>query len=248
MNFSNMTSVEIDTVFRKAAALGGRSAVEGVAQSFTEMFYSRYEKSLVLTRVFATIPMGRLPRSNRDIVSKPAASTGISDKINDYTMVLSLLGTSGRRPEWNDRRSSKDHAGIPLASGTFVDSIPMISRLLKEIGLDLDWIDDWDTKIVSKGFLSRSTGMFYVRDARTAVDRNGRKIIAAQDFVDLYDVRTVFGFGVGFLDSPTLLILIAFASETIDEPVVRSVIPVMGGLKRAVMGELLKGNFFESDA
>jgi hypothetical protein len=212
------------------------------------MFFERFEEALVLTRIFATIPMGRLPSPNQALVSGLAASAGVADQVNDDTMVLSLLGTSGRLPEWNDRRRSKDHTGIPLASGSFVDSIPMISRLLKEIGVDLDWIDDWDTKIVSKGFLSRSTGMFYVRDARTAEDQNRRKIIASQDFVDLYGVRTVFGFGIGFLESPTLLVLIAFAREFIDEAVVRSLIPVMGGLKQAIMEDVLKGNFFESNA
>jgi len=248
MNLSHMTSAEIDAVFRKAAAIRGLPAVEGIAQRFTQMFYTRFEEALVLARIFATIPMGRLPQSSQAFVSRLAASAGVSDQVNDDTMVLSLLGTSGTLPEWNDRHRSKGHTGIPLASGKFVDSIPMISRLLKEIGMDLDWIDNWDTKIVSKGFLSRSTGMFYVGDARTAEDESGRKIIASQEFVDLNGVKTAFGFGIGFLDSPTLLVLIAFARESIDEAVVRSLIPVMGGLKRAVMEDVLKGNFFESNA
>jgi len=248
MKFSQITPAEIDTVLRKAAAVRGRSAVEGAAQGFTQMFFSRFEEALVLTRIFGTIPMGRLPQSNQVFVSRLAASAGVADQVNDDTMVLSLLGTSGTVPDWNDRNRSKGHTGIPLASGKFVDSIPMISRLLKEIGMDLDWIDDWDTKIVSKGFLSRSTGMFYVGDARTAEDQNGRKIIASQEFVETHGVRTVFGFGIGFLNSPTLMVLIAFTRETIEAAVVRSLIPVMGGLKRVVMDDVLKGNFFESYA
>ncbi len=244
MKLSLVTSAEINTLFKEMAALGGQPTVEGAAQQFTELLYKRFEDSLVLTRLFATIPMGRLPRFNQDFVNKLAISAGISKQVNEDTMTLSLLGTSGERVEWNNRRSSSAHVGIPLASGTFVESIPMISRLLKEIGLDLGWLDDWDTKIVSKGFLSQSTGMFYVEDAKTTEDHHLRKIITAQDFVGLYGVKTVFGFGIGFVESPTLAVLVAFARETVDQSLVRSLIPVMGGFKRAAMDPIVKGNFF----
>ena len=45
---------------------------------------------------------------------------------------------------------SKEHMGIPLISSAFVGAIPMISRLLKELGVPLDWIDSHDSEIIKK--------------------------------------------------------------------------------------------------
>jgi len=244
MKLSLATSVEINAVFQDAATIRGQSTVEGIAQKFTELLFKRFQDSLIVTRIFATIPMGKLPKFNRDFVDSLAASAAVSEQVNDETMVLSLLGTSGRLPEWNERRKSKGHVGIPLVSGKFVGSIPMISRLLTEIGMELDWVSDWGTKIVSKGFLSQSTGMFYVDDAGTSKDQEGRNIIVDQNFVSLYGVKTVFGFGIGFVGNPTLAVLIAFAKETLGQPLIRSFIPVMAGFKRAAMDDVLNGNFF----
>jgi hypothetical protein len=244
MQLSAVTSADVSELLQQAAAIRGQAAVEGVAQQFTDMVYRRFEESLVLIRLFAAIPLGRLPSSNRDFVTSLAFSAGISGIVNEDTMVLSLLGTSGKLPEWNARRASRGHVGIPLASGEFVDSIPMMSRLLKEIGLHLDWMNDWDTQIVSKGFLSQSTGMFYVKDAGSAEDQNGRRIIAAQDFVVQHGVKTVFGFGSGFHGNPTLVVVIAFTRETLEKTVVRPLIKLMEGFKRSAMEPVLAGRFF----
>jgi hypothetical protein len=245
MRISEVTSREVNELFRESASIRGQSAVQGVAQKFTELLYQRFEDSLVLIRLFATVPFGGLPPANQDFVKKLAESARISEALKEGTMVLSLLGTSGRLPEWNDRHMSKGHVGIPLVSSKFVDSIPMISRLLKEIGLDLDWIDNWGAKIVSKGFLSRSTGMFYVADACSAEDQDKRKIISAQDFVSAHDVKSVFGFGSGFHANPTLVTIIAFTGETLSNSTVRPLITVMEGFKRAAMGSVIEERFFD---
>jgi hypothetical protein len=244
MKLSEVTSANVTELLQQAAAIRGQPAAEGVAQRLTEILYKRFEESLVLTRLFATIPMGRLPTPNRDFVNRLASSAGISELVNDGTMVLSLLGTAGKLPDWNDRCQSRGHVGIPLASGAFIHSIPIISRLLNEIGLQLDWMDDWASLFVSKGFLSQSTGMFYVEDAGTAEDQDGRRIISGQDFVSLHGVKTVFGFGSGFHGNPTLVVLITFTKESLDQSTTRSLIKVMEGFKRAAKEHVLAGKFF----
>jgi hypothetical protein len=104
------------------------------------------------------------------------------DRLRDNTPVLSLVGTRRRQRDWNSRFDSQGHVGIPLASADFVDSIPMIARLLKELGPSIELAQDLDTAIVTQS-IGSVVGLFYVDDARTAVDQNGRKIIAAHDFV-----------------------------------------------------------------
>jgi len=116
---------------------------------------------------------------------------------------------------WNSRHDSQGHVGIPLASADFVDSIPMVSRLLKELGVDLDWLNQNDTDIVRKK-MGNMSGLFYVQDASTAVDAQGRKIIAAQDFVGAFGVKTVFGMGISY-DEGTMLVVILFTNENLAE-------------------------------
>ena len=55
-------------------------------------------------------------------------------------------------------------------------------------------------------------GVFYVADAATARDSQGRFIIPAQDFVAKYGVKTVFGLGGAYLGG-ALAACIVFAGE-----------------------------------
>ena len=44
-------------------------------------------------------------------------------------------------------------------------------------------------------FLESFQGMFFIDDAAVDEDEQGRKIIAAQDFVEEHNIKSVFGFG-----------------------------------------------------
>ncbi|MFH0940065.1 MAG: hypothetical protein V1899_12410 [Planctomycetota bacterium] len=59
---------------------------------------------------------------------KSADSKNIAHLVKNETLVLSLMGTRGDEPAWNDRRSSAGHIGIPLASADFINKIPMMIR------------------------------------------------------------------------------------------------------------------------
>jgi hypothetical protein len=174
----------------------GCRTLEEAAQGVSDALYKEFGDTIILVRMYATVPFGKLPVANSAFVSQLAQTHNITQLIKDDTLVLSLLGTRGSKPAWNDRRQSQGHVGIPLASAAFIDKIPMMSRLLKEVGLNLDWFDRQDTDIVIKA-MGRVSGVFYVQDARTAVDQQGRKIIAAQDFVEANQVQTVFGLAGG---------------------------------------------------
>ncbi|MHC4073389.1 MAG: hypothetical protein ACYTGS_15370, partial [Planctomycetota bacterium] len=98
--------------------------LEQAAQLVTDAVYEELDDSVVLARVFATVPFGELPEPNRTFVTDLAAANDIAPLINNDTLILSLLGTRGAKSEWNDRRTSQGHVGIPLASAAFVDKIP----------------------------------------------------------------------------------------------------------------------------
>lgn len=194
----------------------GVKSFEAASQRYTNAIYDTFQESIILVRQFTTVPYNALPGPNKAFVDRLAASKGVSSAMHDHTLVLSLLGTSGANPEWNDRARSQGHIGIPLASVAFIDAIPMMSRLLKQLGLGLDWIDSQDTQLVKKTMGSMG-GVFFVPDAVTEVDQRGRKIIAAQDFVKAYHVKSVFGFGGGYLGTRTFAVTIIFLREAIDK-------------------------------
>ncbi|MFC1835736.1 hypothetical protein ACFL2Q_13535 [Thermodesulfobacteriota bacterium] len=225
-------------------AVQGRDTVEEVAQAFTEIMYSRFQESIVLIRLFVTVPFGELPVPNKQSVTALAGSAGITDILNDTTPVLSLLGTQGILPEWNDRRKSEGHVGIPLASGDFIGSIPMMSRMLKELGAALDWIENGDTNIVAEEGLTPFSGTFYVGDAAGEVDQQGRKVIPAQDFVARHDVRTVFGFGGAYVTRTMFATIVVFTRETIEKNTVELLQPIVSAIKAASGEQASQGRIF----
>jgi hypothetical protein len=220
------------------------NTLEESAQAWADLFYREFEESIVLARVYATIRFAQLPLDTQDFVRKLARAKGVaSDLVND-TFVLTLLGTRGSRPEWNDRKKSQGHAGIPLVHASFVESIPMIARMMAEMGAGIDWIDKHDTKVVVNT-IGKLAGVFYVRDAKSAVDPKGRLIIPAQDFVATHNVKTVFGMGGAYLNG-SFVVLVAFSRETIDKGRVEPLITLVNFFKTATMNAVAGGKLFAS--
>jgi hypothetical protein len=186
---------------------------EQAAQKFAEALYNEFSPSVVLARVYATIPYGQLPAFNKTFVSNLGKAKGVSNLINDTTPILSLAGTAGKNTEWWDRRKSQGHVGIPLCSAAFIDAIPMMSRMLQELGLNLAWFDKQDLSIAKKTMTGLS-GLFYVANASQGTDAKGRKIIAAQDFVTTHKIQTVFGMGTIYIGG-FFAVSIVFTDKTI---------------------------------
>lgn len=225
------------------AAVAGRPSLEEAAQGLTSALYAWFAESIVLARVFATVPFGELPSDNQAFVRSMAERKEAGHRLRDPTLVLSLIATAGVKPAWNQRRLSQDHAGIPLLSAEFVGEIPMISRLLSELGLSVEGLTSDDAGIVTRTLGSLS-GMFYVGDARSAVDHRRRKVIAAQDFVEGSGVVTVFGFGGAYLLERSIVVLVVFARERVDRLTAQLLGPSLSILKTATMRLVSEGRFF----
>ena len=170
-----------------------------------------------------------LPRTNQEFVRKLAESAGAGGQLKGDTLVLSLLGTHGQEADWQDRRKSKGHMGIPLISSAFVDAIPMISRLLKELGVPLEWVDSRDSEILQKT-VGRAAGLFFVDNAGQAKDHQGRNIIASQDFVSTYQVKSVFGTG-GLYSGNQVLVIVLFCRDQFARAVGELFLPLIDSFK-----------------
>ncbi|OGV59140.1 MAG: hypothetical protein A2X49_02270 [Lentisphaerae bacterium GWF2_52_8] len=233
----NSLKAKIEEKLHKCATL------EEAAQNFLSVLYDEFAASTILIRLFATVRFKNLPAQNQDFVSALAKAKGVFPLINEKTPVLSLLGSRGRMAKWNDRRKSAGHVGIPLVSKDFLDSIPMMSRLLKELGVEINWIDAGDTKIVVKT-RGNAAGVFFVLDATSAEDSQGRKIISAQDFVEEYNIKTVFGFGGEYGVCDTFITTIIFTDETIDKSQAEQFMFLINMFKSATTSLALKGRIF----
>ena len=120
------------------------SYLEQASQELATAIHEQFAESVVIARVFLTVPFDALPPASRRFVQALTDSAHSSDpraELKPATPVLSLIGTHGEEADWHDRRKSKNHVGIPLISSAFVDAIPMISRVLKELAFRLPgWI------------------------------------------------------------------------------------------------------------
>jgi len=189
----------------------GAKTLEGAAQELVASLQQYFDESVVIARAFVTVPYGSLPPKNGEFVQKLAETAGAAADLKPATPVLSLIGTYGQEADWGDRRNSKGHVGIPMISSSFVDAIPMISRLLKELGVPMTWVDSHDTEIIVKT-MDPSGGLFFVENAPEATDHQGRKIIAAQDFVSAYSVKSVFGTG-GVYPGGQIVVIVVFCRD-----------------------------------
>jgi hypothetical protein len=187
--------------------------LEEAAQALATALHTQFSESVVLARVYVTVPFDGLPPTNRAFVENLAESAGQATALKGTTPVLSLVGTHGQEAAWGDRRSSKGHKGIPLISAAFVGEIPMIARLLRELGVPLDWIDSHDARRIVTT-IGSAAGLFFVEDAAEATDDRGRDVIPAQDFVSDHGVKSVFGMGSAY-PGGEILVLVVFCRDRI---------------------------------
>lgn len=223
--------------------LKGCLTLAGAAQRLTEIYYDVYQESVVLVRLFATVPFAGAPDPIRSFASNLATSKGITEPLRGDVPLLCLMGTRGVEKAWGDRRESAGHVAIPLVSSVFVEAIPMMLRVMEDLGVTPALFDLADTNIITKT-MGTTTRLFYVPDARTTVDKQGRKIIAAQDFVTKYNVKTVFGFGAGYITGKTFFILIVFSRENLDKDQAERFTPLAGPFKIATFSMVSQGRIF----
>lgn len=244
---SEVDNAVISAFAEKAtAALRDRGSLEEAGQKLTELMYEEFKESIVLVRFFATVPYNKLPDFNKKFVAQLAASKGVSELIKEETLVLSLLGSCGDKEEWKDRSNSKGHVGIPLVSADFITLIPMISRLLKMLRVPLGWISSTDTAIVTKA-LGSILGVFYVSDAKTAIDEQGRKIISMQDFVESCDIKTVFGLASSYISGSTFAVFIVFTREDVSKYSAEQFMPLMHSIKISTADLVSQGKIFSEE-
>lgn len=241
---SEASRLDFERLLDATQRLGGFGSLEAAAQAFVDTLYEPFQESLVLLRLFASLPYSALPPRDRALVDKKAADSGTASLYRDGTPILTLLGTRGYRPEWNERSRSEGFRCIPLVSSGYVGSLSMLSMQFKAMKLDLGLLDSWDSTVVASGHADQFTGMLYVKDAGTDQDEQGRMAVPRQQFVAENQVKTALGFGTGYPDHPTIVTLFAFTNETLERTQVEGFAPLLQNYLRISKEILCSGPIF----
>ena len=238
--WSDILSIQDDV----REALRGSGSLESAAQRAVSKIYEALSDSIALVRLFATIHFRSLPPDIRERVQQMVRAQNPEPVIHEDTLVLTLLGSRGVEPQWNSRRDSSAHAGIPLISRKFVEGIPMVARLLHELGVDLRWFDHEDMTLVERKLAAGLAGFFHVADAATAMNRDGRKIIPSQDFVEAYSIKTVFGLGTVHTTG-MILSVVVFARDAVEKQPLEQYMPLINCIKAATASMVTSGRLFD---
>jgi hypothetical protein len=164
-----------------------------------------------LVRVYITRAYAKLSPSDREF-----AAEVLGREPHDAVRCLTLLGTAGELPAWNDRLRSQGHRAIPLPSEDFVQRLPMVTGLIEHLGLDLATVVDPPAGKTIVRLAQRTNDVFHVEEAR------GSPLLPAQEeFVVPYGIASAVGFG-GMLATGDLFAVLLFSRVRVSGPVART--------------------------
>ncbi|MDG2222684.1 MAG: response regulator [Rubripirellula sp.] len=163
-------------------------SVNELKQNIVEYLYQRLQDAdgnpaLSLVRIFQTERFDELEPELQAV-----AQTAVPNQpMQPHTRCLILRGTKGIKPEWNNPNQSRDHRVIPLPNVEAVNQLPMIQRMMQELGIEVGKLLDSNDEPLTR---ESPSSVFYISEAE------GRDYLPAQDeFVIPNEIRSVVGFG-----------------------------------------------------
>jgi hypothetical protein len=228
-----------------AELLAPCACLQDAAQVFARRFYEQFSESTALVRVFATLRPWQLGATDLARAREFALATESDAALGAATDVLTLLGTYGARENWRAREASQGHRAIPLLSDASIGEIPMIARLLSELGFPSLQRRSSAWQFVKRRGLE--DGLFFVGDARSATDERGRRIIPAIDFVERNGVKTVFGFGGPYPGTQVFLATIVFGRDVLLRSDAERYVALVETFRAATASLVEAGAFFAAE-
>jgi hypothetical protein len=227
-NFSLSDMTACGAALRKLGPTA--SSLEEAAQ--TIVTYLHYElrdgrsnaRACALVRFFVTRSFARLEPDLR-----ARARQLLGDEPETAGMkCLTLVGTAGMRPAWNQRTASVNHGVIPLGSEAMVRRSPMIAQLVNQLGLEVSALLQPDPTLLVD-LEQKSYNVFHVAEAR------GSPYVPAQEeFVIPCGICSVIGFG-GMLPLGCLFTVILFTTIPITRETADLFRPLALSVKLAVL-------------
>lgn len=162
-------------------------------------------RACALVRMYKTHPYAELPTELRDF----GRDLLPDESIDPATKCLTLIGTAGDEPQWNDRHASRGHKSVPLLSKQVVARFPMIAQLMQHFGIEVSSLIGAKPDLI-RGLDQKTYNVFYVPETHI----HGPYIPAQKDFVIPYAIKSALGFG-GVLPSGNLFAVIMFTKVPI---------------------------------
>ena len=223
--------------------LSDTAPLADITQKSCDAFYETFEQSVVLVRVFVTVPFAMLMEDEQAIGRAVLERKQITDPVESTTPVMTLLGTRGVEKSWCDRLTSQGHRAFPLVSRLLIESMPMTAQLLQVLGSERGSAAPKDAGLTEKAWGAGRAGLFYVEHAAHTVDTQGRKIIGAQSFVEQYNVQTVFGAARAYRDD-LFLVQLFFCRHHVSRERAREFLPLVGILRGTTIRAIDSNNVF----
>lgn len=224
--FSDMMDcrARLRSIFDEEPATIGEAG-QRVTQFFhRELADAKGEPACALVRLFKTHLYNGLDEDRKKFVR---AILPEADRMPSLRCLV-LVGTAGDRDEWNSPERSRGHRAIPLASEKMVEEAPMISQLIKQLGVKISTVLRPDPSLLLD-VRDTSHNVFYVGAAL-----GSPFIVAQSEFVEPYGIRSVVGFG-GMVASGDLFATIMFSKVPIS-PETADLFKVIGlNLKLALL-------------
>jgi hypothetical protein len=200
--------VELSAALRELGA--GTSSMEEVAQRIVRYLYV----NLVDATGRSACPLVRFYKTHRfdgldDELQAVAVETA-DGPLDGDTRCLVLLATAGVEPGWNDRRSSKYDAAVPLTPGAVNRRGPNVAGLIDALGLDLDFV----MRPTPREALERHHQEYRVMHVADVSADN--PFSSQRRFIDHYRIRSVLAIG-GMLPSGDMFAVGLFSTVTIDD-------------------------------
>lgn len=169
--------------------------------------------SCALVRLFKTHPYGGLPETLRAVVRDRMDGEPPSPEMK----CLTLLATRGEHPEWNSIDESVDHRVIPLPSPLAVKDMPMILRMVEQLGVGVDTLlsGSREHAALAQPIIDAAETKYNVL---LIPDASDSPYVPSTDFVQRVKVASVLGFG-GMLSTGDLYTILMFCRVRVSRRV-----------------------------
>lgn len=201
--------------------------------------WEEFAGTLVLGRLFATVPFAFLPEREKAFARRVAAERNAVEDLTDSTTVVALAATRGAKPEWNDPVRSRSRLAVPLLNPSFVNEMPIVGRVLSATLTDVPWLTRQETLILTEA-TGKMSCLLLVEDARTELAGDGSKAVPDQDFVESHGVRTVLALGGRYLNG-TCVALVLFTKERLHLDQATKFTTLLNTIKTATMKAVMSG-------
>lgn len=224
-----LATFSVDDVKALGATLRGlpeaRGSIEAESQSLAETLYTELldddgAPGCALVRVYATRRYDALDPELQEF-----AAAVLGERPAAKMQCLQLLGTAGDEPDWNDAARSLGHRAIPLPSEQFVERLPMVAQLVRQLGLDIGVVVTPPEGADAVRLAQASNDVFHVPEAL------GSPYLPAQvEFVEPYGIASAVGFG-GIMLSGDFFAVLLFSRVHVD-PLMARTLKILGQVVR----------------